>query len=85
VPTFAVGRAQALLFHLADMFDEGVIAPFPIFLDSPMAIQATQMTAKHPELFDEETRAIADRKRFLRHLESLKYCVTADDSRRLND
>ena len=43
VPTFAVGRAQQLQYHLANMFLEKVVPPFPIILDSPMAIKATKL------------------------------------------
>lgn len=85
VPTFAVGRAQSLLFHLAQMFEDGAVEPFPVYLDSPMAIEATRLHQKHPELYDDETRALADRKRFLRHLESVKFTASAEESRRLND
>lgn len=84
VPTFAVGRAQSLLYHLAEMFEDRVVEPFPVFLDSPMAIEATHLHAKHPELYDTETLALADRKRFLKHLESVKFCVSPQDSQRLN-
>lgn len=84
VPTFAVGRAQTLLYHLADMFDDGAARPFPIYLDSPMAIEATRLHMKHPELYDDEARALADRQRFMRHLESVRFCQSAEESRRLN-
>src|SRR5262249_44667446 len=53
VPTFAVGRAQLLTGLLGWMFRHKKVRPFPIFLDSPMAIQATNIYTKHRELFDE--------------------------------
>jgi metallo-beta-lactamase family protein len=54
VPTFAIGRAQQLLYHLAIMFHRGVVKPFHVYLDSPMAIEASKAMVTHPELFDEE-------------------------------
>jgi metallo-beta-lactamase family protein len=45
VPTFAVGRAQLLTSLLAWMFRKKKVRPFPIFLDSPMAIEATKFTS----------------------------------------
>jgi metallo-beta-lactamase family protein len=84
VPTFAVGRAQQLLYHLAQMFEDGGTKPFPVYLDSPMAIEATQLYSRHPELFDDEMRQLADSKRFVKHLESVRYCVSAEESQRLN-
>ena len=51
VPTFAVGRAQLLTALLASIFRQKLIPPFPIFLDSPMAIEASRIYARHQELF----------------------------------
>ncbi|MBK9140157.1 MAG: hypothetical protein IPM17_15545 [Verrucomicrobia bacterium] len=47
MPTFAVGRAQLLTGLLAWMFRKQKVTPFPIFLDSPMAIEATKIYARH--------------------------------------
>ena len=85
VPTFAVGRAQLLTGLLAWMFRNKKVRPFPIFLDSPMAIEATNIYARHRELFDEGmTRFIAE-KPLRADLGTMKLCVTADDSRKIND
>jgi metallo-beta-lactamase family protein len=54
VPTFAIGRSQLLLYLLAGAFKRGTLKPFPIFLDSPMAIRATDIYRNYEELFDEE-------------------------------
>lgn len=54
VPTFAIGRAQQILYHLAIMFRRDVVRPFHVYLDSPMAIEASKEMVTHPELFDEE-------------------------------
>jgi metallo-beta-lactamase family protein len=56
VPAFAVGRTQQILYHLDELFCEGAVAPFPVYLDSPMAIEATNIYRQHPDLFDEEAR-----------------------------
>lgn len=53
VPSFAVGRAQDIIYHLLNMFRGGLVPTFPIYLDSPMAIAASELYQKHPELFDE--------------------------------
>ena len=85
VPTFAVGRAQLIMSLLAWMFRTKKVKPFPLFLDSPMAIQATNIYVNHRDLFDEQmTRFI--RERPLREdLKTLKACVTAEDSKKIND
>jgi len=85
VPTFAVGRAQALLYHLAAMFAEKIVPPFPVVLDSPMAIEATKLHTRHPELYDEEMAELAGEKDFIKDFPTLRYSITADDSRALND
>jgi metallo-beta-lactamase family protein len=85
VPTFAVGRAQLITSLLGWMFRKKKVKPFPIFLDSPMAIEATQIYTRHRELFDERmTKFIAERP-LREDLKSLKLCVTAQDSMKINE
>jgi metallo-beta-lactamase family protein len=85
VPVFAVGRTQLLLYLLAGAFQRGTLSPFPIYIDSPMAIQATKLYGKHVELFDEEALAMQQSGELREHLETVQFCPTADDSRALND
>jgi metallo-beta-lactamase family protein len=54
VPSFAIGRSQQILYHLAIMFKQKMVKPFPVFLDSPMAIEASKYFMKYPDLFDDE-------------------------------
>jgi metallo-beta-lactamase family protein len=85
VPTFAVGRTQLLLYLLAGAFKRGTLSPFPIFIDSPMAIEATEIYRKHPELFDDEALAMQKSGELREHLETAKFSPTANDSRALNE
>jgi metallo-beta-lactamase family protein len=85
VPTFAVGRAQLITLLLGKMFRSGRIKPFPIFLDSPMAIQATAIYVKHLELFDDEMKAFIRDRPLRADLKSMKPTPTAADSRAIND
>lgn len=85
VPTFAVGRAQLLLTLLAWMFRTGAVKPFPVFLDSPMAIEATKIYARHRELFDDDMTRFLAEKPIGEDLKSLTMSVTADDSKKIND
>jgi metallo-beta-lactamase family protein len=85
VPTFAVGRAQLITGLLGWMFRHRKVKPFPIFLDSPMAIEATNIYTRHRELFDEGmTKFIAERP-LRADLKTLKVCATAEDSMKIND
>jgi len=85
VPTFAVGRAQLLIGLLGWMFRKKMAEPFPIFLDSPMAIEATKIYVKHKDIFDDQmTRFIAERP--LRHdLTTMKATVSPQESMKIND
>ena len=58
VPAFAVGRTQDLLYLLCDLYRQGRLPPMSIYVDSPMALKATEITLKHTELLDAETRAM---------------------------
>ena len=85
VPTFAVGRAQQMIYHLAIMFYRCTIKPFPIFLDSPMAVEASQIYRRHPELADKEALETARKGVFPVDSTYFKASVTVEDSKRLND
>jgi metallo-beta-lactamase family protein len=56
IPSFAVGRTQDLLYGFARHFDEWHLQRWSIFLDSPLAIEATDIYRRHLQLFDAETR-----------------------------
>src|ERR1043165_128027 len=79
VPVFAVGRTQLLMYLLAGAFKRGTLSPFPIYIDSPMAIQATKLYQKHVELFDDEALAMQKSGELRHELETVKYSQTADD------
>jgi metallo-beta-lactamase family protein len=85
VPVFAVGRTQLLLYLLAGAFKRGTLTPFPIYIDSPMAIKATKLYGKHDELFDEEALAMQRSGELLEKLSTVKFCATAEESRALNN
>lgn len=56
VPAFAVGRTQELLFLLGDLYRQGKLPDMHIYVDSPLATQATEITLKHRALLDTESR-----------------------------
>jgi metallo-beta-lactamase family protein len=84
VPVFAVGRTQLLLYLLAGAFKRGTLPSFPIYIDSPMAIEATKLYGKHVELFDEEALAMQQSGELREQLDTVTFCPSADDSRALN-
>ncbi len=58
IPTFAIERAQELMYHLSRLVREDRIPYLMMFLDSPMAVDVTDVFLKHPEYLDEETRRL---------------------------
>src|SRR5262249_28741094 len=84
VPIFAVGRTQLLLYLLAGAFQKGTLPEFPIFLDSPMAIEATRIYGKNNELFDAEAVEMMKSGELSRGLKSAFPCPKSEDSRALN-
>jgi len=85
MPVFAIGRTQLIMYLLAGAFQRGTLKPFPIYVDSPMAIKATKIYANHTELFDDEALAMHKSGDLRANLDTVKYCQTADESRALND
>lgn len=85
VPAFAIGRTQQILYHLDELFCAGVVPPFPVYVDSPMALEATEIYARHPDLFDPEARALQSSCELVRSHRHVIPCPTAQDSMRLND
>lgn len=84
VPTFAVGRAQLLTMLLSYMFRRNKVAPFPVFLDSPMAIEATKIYMRHRELFDDNMTRYLSERPMAEDLKSLQMTATADESKKIN-
>ncbi|MBA4721147.1 MAG: MBL fold metallo-hydrolase [Alcanivorax sp.] len=58
MPSFAVGRAQELLFHLGCLYHRGLLDGWHVFLDSPMAIEATQLYDQWLDTLNQEDRRV---------------------------
>ncbi len=55
IPAFSVGRTQQLVFEFHKLIDAGRLPVVPMFVDSPLSVNATEVFRLHPECFDEET------------------------------
>jgi metallo-beta-lactamase family protein len=84
VPIFAIGRTQLLLYLLGGAFKKKTLPPFPIYLDSPMAIAATSIYQRNNELFDEEGLQMVQSGELRRSLTTTRTCVKPGESRALN-
>ncbi|MGE5462613.1 MAG: MBL fold metallo-hydrolase [Syntrophothermus sp.] len=85
IPAFAVGRTQELVYHLNIMMFTKDVPPAPVFVDSPLAVNASQVFRKHPECFDDETRWFVQQAQHpALDFKLLKYVQSVEESKALN-
>ena len=85
VPSFAVGRTQQLVLVLHELFDSGRIPNIPIYVDSPLAVETTEVFRKHAELYDEEAEQFVDKGEDPFGFKRLRYIRDVNESKALND
>jgi len=86
IPSFALERAQDILFYLFQFYKEGILPKQTIiFLDSPLAINATKIFKAHTECFDTETAEMLRKGEDPFHFEKVKYTRTVEESKKIND
>lgn len=85
VPAFSVGRTQALVFVIHQLMDEGQLPEMPIWIDSPLSLEATGVFRKHPECFDSETSKYLKQDKDPFGFYRLRYVKTVAESKALND
>jgi len=83
IPAFAVGRTQDLLYILNRSVKKGLIEPINVYLDSPLAEEATKVYLSHPEVFDDE--ALKEMRNPRRTSIKLHFVKSVDESKRLNN
>jgi metallo-beta-lactamase family protein len=86
IPAFAVGRTQELVYAIHRMMDSGEIPTVPVFVDSPLAVNVTDVFRAHPECFDEEALDMIenDVHRAALGFDSLTYVRSVEESKALN-
>ena len=84
IPAFAVGRSQELLYWFAEHFEDWNLAPWTIFLDSPMAAKVMAVYDHHEELFDAEAAAVWRGRIKPFQLPNLRVSESVDDSKAIN-
>jgi metallo-beta-lactamase family protein len=84
IPAFAVGRTQDMVYELVQLADEGKIPDCPIYVDSPLAVDATSVFHRHPECYDAETRLLLRQERDPFGLHRMRYLRTKEESMALN-
>lgn len=85
IPSFALERAQEILYVLRDMYYRKKLPPCRVFLDSPLAIAATNLFRSNSEYFDEEAQKIIKSGQDPFYFPYLMYSKTVEDSRSINN
>ncbi|HPG09421.1 MAG TPA: MBL fold metallo-hydrolase [Saprospiraceae bacterium] len=85
IPAFSVGRTQEIVYMLDQMENAGVLPPIPVYVDSPLAVNATTVFGIHPECYDEElsTYLLTDPNPF--GFNRLHYIQDVNESKALNN
>jgi len=84
IPAFAVGRSQEMLYLLGKHYDEWRVGRWQIFLDSPLAIEASSIYWDFPHLFDKEASEIFREEDFMPSLPNLHFTRTSAESKVIN-
>ncbi len=87
IPAFAVGRTQDIVYHLHELFEAKSIPSVPVYVDSPLATNVTEVFRLHPECYDEEMHQhmLHDHHADPFGFSRLTYTRDTEDSKKLND
>ncbi len=84
IPSFALERAQDILYYLCKALNDGLIKPINIYLDSPLAINITEIFQKHVDMFDDEMKELIRHNQGPFHCPGLSFVTDTEDSKKLN-
>jgi metallo-beta-lactamase family protein len=85
IPAFSVGRTQEIVFSLNTFFNEGRLPQIDIFVDSPLAVNATTVFRMHPECFNQNFSEVLEKDPDPFGFHNLFYINKVEDSKKLND
>ena len=85
IPAVSVGRTQTVVYHLHRLILDGQLEPVPIFVDSPLSANVTDVFRRHPECYDEETGEFLEKSLDPFGFARLTYVRTPEESKALND
>jgi metallo-beta-lactamase family protein len=85
IPSFALERAQEIVFALNQLLREGALAPIPVYLDSPLTVNLTEIFRRHPECYDAEALSFGEKNGDPFGFGLLTMIESVEESKRLND
>ena len=84
IPAFSLGRTQTIVLYLHELIRAGKLPDVEVYVDSPLASEATAVFRMHPECFDSETLALMDKDPDLFGGSRIQYVRSTEDSKKLN-
>ncbi len=84
IPSFAIGRTQDIVFSLNKFYNAGLLPKIQIYVDSPLAVNATTIFRLHPECFNQEVLKVVETDEDPFGFNSLHYITSTNDSKKLN-
>jgi metallo-beta-lactamase family protein len=84
IPSFAIGRTQDIVFSLNKFYNAGLLPKIQIYVDSPLAVNATTIFRVHSECFNEEVMKVIETDDDPFGFNSLHYITSTNDSKKLN-
>ena len=85
IPAFAVGRAQQLLYTLYQITQSRCIPSLPVYVDSPLSLQATEVFKRHPECYNKQFHDVMLNGRNPFSMTNITYVGSVDESKAIND
>ncbi|MCB2307078.1 MBL fold metallo-hydrolase [Clostridium estertheticum] len=84
IPSFAVGRTQEILYELNKYVENEDLKDIKVYIDSPLAIQATKVFESHNEDYDNEAKELVMKGEYPFRFDGLRFSVSANDSMEIN-
>ena len=85
IPAFAVERTQDILYTIGQLIRKGLVPSIPVYIDSPLAISATEIFKRNPDCFDQETKALLLEGESPLEFSEIIYTQTTEESKAINE
>jgi len=83
IPAFSVGRTQTIVYYLRQLFTSGELGALPVYIDSPLAVNATDVFRLHPECYDHDAREFTSATGSIFGGPSFEYVQSVEESKRI--
>ena len=84
IPAFAMERTQEVMFEINDLIEKSAISKIPVYIDSPLAIKATEIYKKFPDYFDDESRGLVEKGEDFFKFPGAIFTLSSDESKQID-